>query len=392
MKKLVVWLLALTMTASLVACSGSNSTPATTEAPASNEVEEPEASQEAEPAETPEDAAPADSAPAGEFGNTTSGVPTTPTAAPEKLKVAFIMGNASMSGSSVPCAAVEKICGDFGWEIQTWDGEGDPGKENEAIMSAISWGAEVILTASVQASNVQSGLQAATEAGIACGSLSCGTDTPNNVIEAEYNYSFDIGPDYYGLGQSIGEWIAANTTGSGKVGCWDFEGEYSIALCRDGLYDKLKELNIEYEDNGCFTFDQLGDTLNRTVSTYLTNNPDTEFLFFPFDPASVPVSEYLDLNGYTDIKVIGVLGNSEMCALISQGSVASATAAYDNTYMGYAAIDQILRVLNGESLIDPHGENVPYVVIDSSNLPNNEETGWVASFDYAGEYYSLWGK
>lgn len=389
MKKLVALGMALAMTVLLVACGSSDSPSAA----ADETVETPEPAETAEKdvmQDESEVKAAADKTAAGEFGNTQNGVPTVPVAAPEKLKVAFIMGNASMSGSSVPCAAVEKICGDFGWDIQTWDGEGDPGKENEAIMSAISWGAEVILTASVQASNVQSGLQAALDAGIACGSLSCGTDTPNNVIEAEYNYSFDIGPDYYGLGQSIGEWIQANTAGSGKVACWDFEGEYSISLCRDGLYDKLKELGIEYADNGCFTFDQLGDTLNRTVSTYLTNNPDTEFIFFPFDPAAVPVSEYLDLNGYTDIKVIGVLGNSEMCALIEQGSVASATAAYDNTYMGYAAMDQILRVLNGDEMIEPHGESVPYVVIDSSNIPDNEATGWAAEFDYASAYYGLW--
>jgi len=326
----------------------------------------------------------------GTFGNIKNGVPTDPTVAPKDLKVAVVMGNASMSGSSVPCAAIEEICKHFSWTIQTWDGEGDPSKENDAIMSAISWGAQCIITCSVQASNVQSSLQAADEAGIPCGSLSCGNDTPNKVTKAEgYNYKYDIGTDYHGLGYSLGQWIHANTSGSGKVACWDFAGEYSIDYTREGLYDAFKDLGIAYVDNGCFTFDQLGDVLNRTVSTYLANNPDTEFIYFPFDPAAQPVAEFLDLNGYTDVKVIGVLGNSEMVSLIKQGSTAAATAAYDNSYLGYAAMDQMLRVLNGDSLIDPHGENCPYLVLDKTNAPDGD-SGWTAPFDYASSYYAVW--
>lgn len=324
------------------------------------------------------------------YGQIENLVPTTPVKVPEKLRVAVVMGNASMSGGSVPCAAIESICEHFGWDIQTWDGEGDPSKQNDAIISAISWGADCIITASVQANNIQSAMQAASEAGIPCGSLSCGNDTPNPVLKADgYNYEFDVGPDYDGLGYAFGDWIEAHTEGSGKIACWDFAGEYSIDYLREGLYRSMQDNGISYDERGCFTFDQLGDVLNRQVSSYLTNNPDTEFIFFPFDPAAQPVSEFLDLNGYTDVKVLGVLGNAEMVALINQGSVATATAAYDNTYMGYAAMDQMLRVLAGVDLIEPHGENVPYLILDATNAVESDK-GWTAPFDYAASYYAIW--
>ena len=388
MKKLLAILLALCLTVSFAACAGS----AAPAAPAAEETAA-AASEPAAPAEQPatEEAAATETA-AAVYGQIENLVPTVATKAPATLKVAVVMGNASMSGSSVPCAAIEAICAHYGWEIQTWDGEGDPSKENDAIISAISWGAQCIITASVQASNVQSALQAASEAGVPCGSLSCGNDTPNPVVQVEgFNYSFDVGPYYHDLGYSLGEWIAANKEGSGKVACWDFAGEFSIDYTREGLYAAFKDLGVEYSEQGCFTFDQLGDVLNRSVATYLTNNPDTEFIYFPFDPAAQPVSELLDLNGYTGVKVIGVLGNSEMVALIRQGSVASATAAYDNTYMGYAAMDQMLRVLNGDALIEPHGENVPFLVLDATNAPEGD-AGWVAPFDYAASFYAIWQK
>ena len=314
--------------------------------------------------------------------------PTTPSKAPEGIKLAIIMGNASMSGASIPADAMMEIAEHYGWEYQTWDGAGSPDVENTAIMSAISWGADAILTSCIQASTVQTSLKAATEAGIPVGSCSTGTDTPNPVIEAEYNFAYDVGASYYAMGHSLAEWIKANTEASGIVACWDFEGEFSIDNNREGLYAGFNELGVEYDEVGYFTFDQLGDQLNRQVTTYLTNNPDTEFIFFPFDPAAVPVSEALELAGYTDVKVVGVLGNIEMCALISQGTVASATAAYDNSYLGYACVDQMIRVLNGDALFDPHGENVPYAIIDATNVP--ADGAWAPDFDYKASFYALW--
>lgn len=390
MKKVLIVMMVLLMALSTAACSGSTGSSATptatvaqTEAPSNTVAATSSAAQTTT-------AGASASASAQVFGQIENKVPAAATKAPKNLKVAVVMGNASMSGSSVPCAAIESICKHFGWTSQTWDGEGDPSKENNAIISAISWGANCIITCSVQAKNVQSALQAANGAKIPCGSLSCGNDTPNPVQPASgFNYSFDIGPYYHDLGYAVGKWMVANKTGSGKVACWDFAGEYSIQYTKEGLYQAFKDNNVTYSDQGCFTFDQIGDVLNRTVATYLTKNPDTEFIYFPFDPAAQPVSEFLDLNGYKNVKVIGVLGNSEMVALIKQGSVASATAAYDNTYMGYAAMDQMLRVINGDALIDPHGENIPYLVLDKSNAPAGD-SGWVAPFDYASSFYKVW--
>ena len=383
MKKLIAMLLTLILVVTCCACASQKAETAEQPQQEQTAASEPAQNTEQTTEETQETAAKA-------YGLIENMVPTEAVKVPETLRVAVVMGNASMSGSSVPCAAIESICEHFGWEIQTWDGEGDPSKENDAIISAISWGAECIITASVQASNVQSALQAASEAGVPCGSLSCGNDSPNPVLLADgYNYAFDVGPNYDGLGYAFGDWIQAHTEGSGKIACWDFAGEYSIDYLREGLYRSMQDKGIAYDERGCFTFDQLGDVLNRQVASYLTNNPDTEFIFFPFDPAAQPVSEFLDLNGYTDVKVLGVLGNAEMVALINQGSVATATAAYDNTYMGYAAMDQMLRVLAGQDLVEPHGENVPYLILDETNAVESD-AGWTAPFDYAASYYAIW--
>lgn len=399
-RKLLSLLMAGTIAVSLVACGGSgtsSSSSSAEESSASSSTSESSASSSASTSSASSEESSSSSEASSESSSSASsssdseGVPTEAAKAPEGIKLAYVMGNASMSGGYIPGMAIEDICNELGWELQTWDGEGDPGKENDAIMSAISWGANAILTASVQATNAQSSLQAANEAGIPIGSLSCGADTPNEVVSGgEFNYAFDIGPYYYALGEAMAEWIAEHTEAEGKVACWDFEGENSIYQTKMGFYDKMDELGIEYEEVGAFTFDQIGDTLNRQVSTYLINNPETEFIYFPFDPAAQPVAEFLDVNGTTGVKVLGVLGNKEMCDMIATGSsTATATAAYDNNYMGYAAVDQIIRCMNGQDLIEPHGENVPFAIIDSSNVPEGER-GYVANDTYAEEFYALW--
>ncbi len=314
--------------------------------------------------------------------------PTTPSKAPEDLKLAVIIGHASMSGASIPADAMVEIANHFGWEVQTWDGQGSPDVMNPAIMSAIAWGADAILMTAQESSSLQAGVKAAVEAGIPIGCASAGTDTPNPVIRNEYDYVYDVGASYNEMGHAMAEWMYNNIEGSGKVACWDFEGAYSIDNTRKGLYEGFEELGMDYDPVGYFTFDLIGDQLNRQVTTYLTNNPDTEFIFFPFDPAAVPVSEALELAGFTDVKVASVLGNIEMCALISQDTVASASAAYDNTYLGYAAMDQMIRHLNGDPLFEPHGENTPYAILDITNVPS--DGAWAPDFDYKSKFYALW--
>jgi len=376
-KKVICLLVALTLLFSLTACG---STPA-------GNTNDPSSTQSS--AKTPQNS---ESSPAATEGtNVSSGFegPTEPAKAPEKLKIAFVSASASLSGCIVPIEAMEEICQRYGWEYQIFDGKGTPDVQNKSIMNAVSWGADAIVCVSILASAVQSGIQAANEANIPIVSASNGTDDPNPRLDLEYDFLYDIGPDYRGLGYAMAEWIRDNTTGSGKVVVYSCPGSYSVDYFEEGLLKGLKEMNITYSDGNKFTFEQLGDELNRMIIGYLTNNPDTEFVFLPFDPAAVSVVDGLESAGFTDVKVLGVLGNTEMCSLISQDSIAAATAAYDNVYMGYACMDQLIRLINGQDLVKPRNENLPYAIVDETNVPE-EGQAWVPDYDYKESYFKLW--
>jgi ABC-type sugar transport system substrate-binding protein len=122
---------------------------------------------------------------------------------------------------------------------------------------------------------------------------------------------------------------------------------------------------------------------------YIQTHPKVEYVYIPFDPAALSVVEALDTAGFTNIKVCSVLGIPEMLSLIRRGTAAASTAAYDSYYMGYACADQAIRILNGEQLWTPRGENVPLGIVDASNVPP-EGKEWTPVFDYKAAYYSLW--
>lgn len=320
--------------------------------------------------------------------------PTEKATAPREIKVALVPAQASLSGCIVPCEAIEEIGERYDWVVQTFDGQGTPDAQNAAISNAIAWEADIIITISLDARSVQQGISAAEEAGIPIVSGSNGTDDPNPTLDLEseglLDFAFDVGPDYAALGEAMAEWMENNQEGSGKVVIYSCPGSYSVEYFEDGLLAGLEDTNLEVDETlQSFTFEQMGDELNRMVIGYLTANPETEFVFLPFDPAAVSVTEALETAGFTDVKVCGVLGNEEMISLIREGTVAACTAAYDNTYLGYAVVDQAIRLLNGQELATPHGENLPYEIVDSTNLPDEGEE-WTPNMDYKSAFYELW--
>lgn len=320
--------------------------------------------------------------------------PTVKTKAPTDIKIALVPAQASLSGCIVPCEAIEEIGDRYDWEIQIFDGAGTPDGQNSAIMNAAAWGAEVIVAISLDARSVQQGIKAANDAKIPIVSASNGTDEPNPRLNLEQegllDFVFDVGPDYYRLGETMTQWMEQNSDESGKVVVYSCPGSKSVEYFEEGLLKSLENTSlIMEEDVQRFTFEQLGDELNRKVIGYLTSYPDTEYVFLPFDPAAVSVTEGLETAGFSEVKVLGVLGNEEMISLIRQGTVATATAAYDNVYLGYAVVDQVIRLLNGQKLASPRGENIPFDIIDSTNLPK-EQQAWSPNMDYKSQYYSLW--
>lgn len=315
-------------------------------------------------------------------------------AVPAGKKIALVSANAALQGCVAPLYTMQDICDQLGWTYQFYDGAGNSAQQNEMIMNAVSWGADMICVCSVDPVTIQQGLQEAADAGIMVTTCSTGIFSPNPPEELEagqLNYAYGCSPDYAASGKAIADWIVADAGNQGEIVIVDADEAPSCRALRVGLLEELALSNMEVDDSFWFTGSQVGDTLIRNVVSYLTNHPDCKYVFVAYDPAAAVIVEGLNQAGMNDVKVISVLGIQQNIEYIREGNVQVATAAYDNNYMGYAVIDQYIRHLNGLDYFEPFGENLPYTVLDSSNLPD-QGSDWnaLSYFDYESEFWSLW--
>jgi ribose transport system substrate-binding protein len=321
--------------------------------------------------------------------------PTEPAKAPSGINMTVVTCNSALSGCTSPAEGLENVAKVLGWHVTVLDGAGDPSKMNADILSGLSSGADVIATIAIDPNLIQQGLRAAKKAGIPVVAGSNGIDTPNPVKEPEagrLGYAFDVGPDYGALGEKVGHWIAGDSEGSANLALFSDKEFPSVLALEKGLLAGLEECE------GCtvsapqyFVGTQVGAPLEQQTSGFLRSNPEADYLFSPYDPAAavqVPAIQKAGLSN--DVKVVGVLGSQQNLEFIRQEQVQAADAAYDNNYMGWAIADQTIRLLDGQKLAEPHGENLPFIVLDKENLPP-EGQNWEAEFEYEKEFESLWG-
>lgn len=406
MKKIIALVLALCMCFALAGCASDNSNADDTANDVSDTANENKGNDAADTSDTDksDDSADANAIdwaakgaasvtpnPVDENGNSVFGGSSEAAKAPTGIKVALIPSDQALSGPMTPLAAIEEVGTNFDWDCQWFNGKGDPTEQNKAIMDAVSWEADVIVCASVDAASVQQGLTTAKEAEIPVVSTSNGTDDPNegtNTVSGDQlDFEFDVGVDYYALGVAIADWMVADAGNEGSIAVFGAKEYPSCMATEYGLLDELALSDMEVSDVMYFTGGQVGDTLNRQVIGYLQSNPDTKYVFLPYDPAAIQVCQALSTAGYDDVKVCSILGTEAYQELIREGSCAAASAAYDMVYMGWGCADQFIRLLNGQELFSPHGENTPYCVIDSTNLSDGD---WISSYDYKTDFLALW--
>jgi ribose transport system substrate-binding protein len=320
--------------------------------------------------------------------------PTTAVKAPQGVKIAVITCFSILSGCVSPATGVQAAGKALGWDVRVFDGGGSPDKQTGQMLNAISWGAKIIVNIAIDPNSVQDGLHAAQKAGIPVGAGSNGLDTPNPVVTPEPGklaYAFDVAPDYGALGKKGADWITADSAGKANVVVYSDKTFPSVVALQKGLVSGLAGCSgCKVSDPQYFTGDQVAQVLPQSVVSYLRSHPETNYVFMPYDPAAAAVVPAIQQAGYGNkVKVVSVLGSQENLNFIRGGRVQAADAAYDNQYMGYALIDQSARLLTKHPLADPHGENLPFVVLDKSNVPA-AGSDWHASYDYASKFSALW--
>lgn len=320
--------------------------------------------------------------------------PRAPAQAPKHVKIALISCDSQLEGCQAPVVSAAKVAKDLGWKVITYNGGGTPSQENADILNAISSGANVIGTTAISPNGIQQGLAAAKKAGVLVVSGSNGIDTPNPVekpLPGQLGYAFDVAPNYFKLGKEAGTWIIANSKGQANIALFsDKEFPSVIALQKGLLAGLAQSKTVKVSKPIYFTGSQVGTTLGTQTVDYLHSHSSVNYVFSPYDPAAAAQVSAIQTAGMgSQVRLVSVLGDNQNLNFIRKGEVQVADAAYDNRYMGYAMIDQIIRSLDHKPLFSPAGEHLPYVILDKSNLPS-AGSNWVAPFAYKSKFMRLW--
>ncbi len=299
--------------------------------------------------------------------------PTEPAKAPKGIKVGIVSCAASLKGCQAQADSSAEAARAVGWEVQMYDGKANPKNQAAAVLDALAWGANVIIAQSLDYRSIQLPLKEAKKAGVPVVSVGVGGDLPNPmpVLEpGQLAWEFAVDVDNFALGGAIGDWIVKNSDGKANIIVYDDVEFDSVAVMHKGIMATLNKCGGCKVAEDAFTASQISTNLGQQVVGYLRTHPDVDYVYAPYDPSAFAMAAAIRQAGLADrIKLVSVLGNEENLDLIRRGDVQIATGAYDTSYTGYAIVDQIIRYLNKQPLFEPHNENVPFTVLDKTNLP-----------------------
>ncbi len=135
---------------------------------------------------------------------------------------------------------------------------------------------------------------------------------------------------------------------------------------------------------------QIGTTVGQQAVGYLRAHPEVNYLYGAYDPAAAAMITAIAQAGLANrVKVASFVGDELNMNFIRDGRVQVVDGAYDNAYVGYALIDQAIRILNKQPLIEPHGENTRIQVVDKTNLPPSGKD-YSTAFEYKSHFLKLW--
>lgn len=318
--------------------------------------------------------------------------PTEAAKAPDGVKLAVVSCTAALAGCQVQADSAFDAGKRLGWEVQMYDGKGQPNTQAAALLDALSWGATAIVAVSIDYRSIQLPLKEAKKRGVPVVAIGQSGDTPNRLPELQEGqlaWSSAIDVDCDELGRALARWVISDSGGKANIVVYNDVEFGGVVEQVAGLMAGLEECADCTVDEQQMTAAQIATNLGQQVTGYLRTHPETTYVFAPFDPAAFAMVAAIRSAGMGDkIKVLSIVGNEENLDLIRRGEIQVADGAFDTQYTGYAAVDHIIRHLNGQSIMEPHNENVPFIVLDKTNLPDSGN--WRSDIDTVGKFMALW--
>lgn len=314
-------------------------------------------------------------------------------------------------GCAVPAKGAEQAGKEMGWDVTVFDGQGAPDVYAKGVRAAIADKADGIILDVVDCVTVKSPLEEAKKAGIkVVANYSFDCNDPllgaggQPLFDAEVQY--ESGKSYLELvedlySRSVADYVIAETDGKAKIIMFTQEDILVGQHLYKGFEKRIAECTTcEIVKRVPFTLaDLVTDKLQGKTTAALTQNPDADVVYAPYDTAiTLGIGRAVTAAGRDkDILVTGGEGLTPNVGFLRDGKGQDFIAGAPSLWTGWAVADTLNRVFAGEPQVDS-GIGFQTLTTDSA-LPtetpfydgNVDESGKPKS-DYKANYRKIWGK
>lgn len=297
---------------------------------------------------------------------------------------------------ALPAEAAEEAAGKLGIDFRVADGKlNQEGGFVTAMETALAARPDAIIVHAMDCQLVKAQLRQAAGLGIKTLAVETTECADEPLFTADMRYAPEImNTDEYfqAWGKQSAEYLIAATDGQARV------------LVNEGTDSVFPPIQKGFEEafakcSGC----EIADTVTFTAADQVPNgpwiqrlrsalvkNPTANAVFIPSDYMSATLGgAKAAQEANPDLMVINSgSGTSAGIEAVRGGDVTAIGAAHDAGWMGYAAMDSINRLLQGEELV-PEGVGVRAVNADA-NLPSEADSPYVSPIDWKAAYDALW--
>jgi ribose transport system substrate-binding protein len=293
---------------------------------------------------------------------------------------------------SIPCARVAYGCARIddgvkaaakvlGWRVLSVDAKGNPDTANQAIQQAIDQKADGIVVGALDPALIKEAIAKARKAGIpVVDPVAAREPSPTGI-----NHDIKIHGDKQG--KLLGAYIAVASGGKAQVGIMDDKEFPHQALRTGGIKDSLSQCGgCKIVGESDFVVTDIGTQLGPKSQAFLQANPSIDWLDVAFDAAASDVVIANQQAGAKKVNIVSMDGNPQNLDFIEQGKQ-TATVAAPLDWAGWAAVDNLNRIISGQQPTEDDG--IPSRLVTKDNVADFRKNGF-GPVDYEARYTELW--
>jgi ribose transport system substrate-binding protein len=323
---------------------------------------------------------------------------------PQRGKNVWIISPGQAGESSSIAVNAAKEAGEaVGWKMTIFDGQADPSRYPAGIRQAVAARADGIIIDAIDCAWIKQPLVEARAAKVKIASfnaLDC--DDPAVKGEALFDGMVFFRAEYAGIavtdyptllkmsGAAKADWIIAKTDGLAKVIQFKEDEFLVLKYIREGFEQELATCTTcQIAKTVDFTLADFGPGLQQKSQGALLQHPEANAVHVPYDTAMLNVAPAIVESGrVAALHVMGGEGFPSNIQLIRDNKGQDAAAAYSVPWMGYAAVDTLNSVFNGQK---PQDSGIGLKLIDHDhNLPPPGK-GYETDIDFRAAYLKAWG-